>query len=30
MSPDAENEKMKKYLAGNFTGKGEGGGATFE
>jgi len=30
MSPDAENEKMKKYLAGNCTGKGEGGGATFE
>ena len=31
MSPDAENDKMKKYLAGNFTGKGEGGGgATFE
>jgi len=30
MAPDAENEKMKKYLAGNFTGKGEGGGATFE
>ncbi len=30
MSPDAENDKMKKYLAGNFSGKGEGGGATFE
>jgi nitrate reductase alpha subunit len=30
MAPDAENDKMKKYLAGNFTGKGESGGATFE
>jgi nitrate reductase alpha subunit len=31
MAPHAENDKMKKYLAGNFSGKGEGGGgATFE
>jgi nitrate reductase alpha subunit len=30
MSPDAENDKMKKYIAGNFTGKGEGGGTSFE
>ncbi len=30
MSPGAENDKMKKYLAGNFVGKGEGGGGTFE
>ncbi|MCL4787059.1 MAG: molybdopterin-dependent oxidoreductase [Verrucomicrobia bacterium] len=29
-SPDAENQVMKKYLAGDFSGKGEGGGATFE
>jgi nitrate reductase alpha subunit len=26
MSPGAENDKMQKYLAGDFTGKGEGGG----
>lgn len=26
ISPDAEGDKMKKYLAGNFSGKGEGGG----
>jgi nitrate reductase alpha subunit len=30
MAPGAENDKMKKYIAGNFSGKGEGGGATFE
>ena len=31
MSPDAEGKPMKKYLAGDFSGKGEGGGgATFE
>ena len=29
-SPDAENEVMRKYLAGDFSGKGEGGAATFE
>jgi hypothetical protein len=30
MSPDAEGKPMKKYIAGEFTGKGEGGGgATF-
>ncbi len=28
MAPDAENETMQKYLAGEFTGRGEGGGAT--
>jgi nitrate reductase alpha subunit len=31
MSPDAENDKMKKYLAGDFTGTGESsGGGSFE
>ncbi len=30
MSPDAENDGMKKYLAGKFSGKGEGGGGTLE
>src|SRR5512144_977871 len=30
MSPDAENEAMKRYLAGNFVGKGEAGATSFE
>ena len=30
MSPDGEGKVMNKYIAGTFTGKGEGGGGTFE